>query len=198
MWLYMTDETLSRCGWCTSNILYQQYHDMEWGKPLHDDRKLFELLNLEGAQAGLSWLTILKKREGYRSAFNQFNPEIIAKYNSSTVKSLLNNSSIVRNRLKIEAVIKNAKAFLRIVDKHNSFDSFIWDFVDGAPKFNNWKSHEDIPSQTKTSKIMSKELKREGFSFVGPTICYAYMQSAGLVNDHVESCYLYKGTHGTK
>ncbi len=182
----------TRCGWSTNDPLYIKYHDEEWGVPVHDDRKLFEMLILEGAQAGLSWITILRKRENYRKAFNNFDARKIAKYDSKKVKQLLQNEGIVRNRLKIAAAIRNAKCFLEIQKEFGSFDRYIWQFVNGKPIINNRKSLKDIPPMTKESDAMSKDLKKRGFKFVGSTICYAFMQAVGMVNDHVENCYRYK------
>ena len=173
--------TKNRCRWANTNELFIPYHDNEWGIPLHDDRLLFEMINLEGAQAGLSWLTILKKRQNYRKAFDQFNPNKIAKYTSAKKTSLLKNEGIVRNRLKINATIENAKAVLKIQKEFGSFDSYIWKFVGGKPLKN---------AKGKTiSELMSKELKMRGFRFVGPTICYAFMQAVGMVNDHEKNCF---------
>jgi DNA-3-methyladenine glycosylase I len=185
--------TKSRCSWVPEgNALYVAYHDEEWGVPSHDDRHLFELISLEGAQAGLSWSTILKKREGYRDAFADFDPEKIAEFDDSTVEGLLSNAAIVRNRRKIESVVANAKATAAVNGKFGSLDSYLWQFVDGRPKRNRWRTLEDIPSVSPESQAMSKDLKRRGFRFVGPTVCYAFMQAAGLVNDHVTSCFRYR------
>jgi DNA-3-methyladenine glycosylase I len=178
-----------RCEWCGSDPLYIEYHDHEWGVPVHDDRKLFEMLILEGAQAGLNWLTILKKRENYRKAFANFDAGKIAKYDKAKVAKLLADSGIVRNRLKIAATIQNANAFLKIQDDVGSFDRYIWQFVDGQPKKNFWKTLKEIPPKTAESDAMSKDLRRRGFSFVGSTICYAFMQAVGMVNDHVVTCF---------
>ncbi|TAK53296.1 MAG: DNA-3-methyladenine glycosylase I [Bacteroidetes bacterium] len=183
---------LTRCGWATTDPLYIRYHDEEWGVPVHDDRKLFEMLNLEGAQAGLSWITILKKRENYRKAFDNFHAGKIIKYDAEKVEQLLQNEGIVRNRLKIEAVIQNAKAFLAVQKEVGSFDAYIWQFVGGKQIINKRKSLKDIPAQTPESDVMSKDLKKRGFKFVGSTICYAFMQACGLVNDHVVNCHCYK------
>jgi len=179
----------SRCGWSTSDPIYTEYHDKEWGVPLHDDRKLFEMLVLEGAQAGLSWITILRKRENYRKAFGGFRPERIAKYDKRAVRRLLTDDGIVRNRLKIEATIQNAKAFLRVRKEFGSFDRYIWSFVNGTPVQNSWKSLRHVPPQSLESRAMSNDLRRRGFNFVGPTICYAFMQSSGMVNDHIMTCF---------
>ena len=180
---------LTRCGWSVSDPLYIKYHDEEWGVPVHDDRKLFEMLILEGAQAGLSWSTILKKRENYRKAFDQFNASKIAGYNARKKLELLSNAGIVRNRLKIESTISNAKAFLEIQKEFGSFDSYIWQFVGGKPRTNRRASLKDIPPKTPESDAMSRDLKLHGFRFVGSTICYAFMQAVGMVNDHITPCF---------
>jgi DNA-3-methyladenine glycosylase I len=180
-----------RCSWAKGDE-YIQYHDLEWGVPVHDDRLLFEFLILEGAQAGLSWATILKKRDNYRKAFDQFDPALVAKYGKKKQASLLGNAGIVRNRLKIGSAISNANAFLAVQDEFGSFDDFIWSFVDGKPLQNSWKSLKDIPAHTADSDALSKELKRRGFRFVGSTICYAFMQATGMVNDHLVECFRYK------
>ncbi len=179
----------TRCSWCTSDPLYTQYHDEEWGRPLHDDQKLFELLILEGAQAGLSWFTILKRREGYREAFDHFDAKKIARYDARKKAALMKNPGIIRNRLKIESTVTNAQAFLEVQKEFGTFDKFIWSFVGGKPKRNRWKAGEKLPAQTPEAEAMSKELKKRGFRFVGPTICYAYMQAAGLVDDHMADCF---------
>jgi len=181
-----------RCPWGNSHPLYVAYHDTKWGVPQHDDGKLFEMLLLEGAQAGLSWITILKKWEGYRRAFSGFDPHKIARYDSRKVERLLVNDQIIRNRRKITAAITNARAFLAIQDEIGSFDRYLWQFVDGRPKQNAWKTLAQIPTRTKESDAMSKDLKNRGFKFVGPTICYAHMQAAGLVNDHLVDCFRYR------
>jgi DNA-3-methyladenine glycosylase I len=180
-----------RCPWSTSDPLYIGYHDNEWGVPVHDDRRLFEMLVLDGAQAGLSWITILRKRENYRVAFNNFDAEKVARYGKKDVSRLLKDNGIVRNRLKIESAIKNAKAFLEVQKEFGTFDAYIWQFVGGKTRVNSWKSLKQIPARTKESDAMSKDLKARGFNFVGSTICYAFMQAAGLVNDHITSCYRY-------
>lgn len=171
--------------------LLRIYHDKEWGKPQHDDRVLFELLTLEGAQAGLSWITVLKKREHYRKAFANFIPEKIARYDKRKVASLLRNNGLIRNRLKIGATIKNARVFLSVQKEFGSFDRFIWRYVDNRPKLNRWSSSSRVPSSTRAAELMSKDLKKMGFTFIGPTICYAFMQAAGLVNDHLVNCFLH-------
>jgi DNA-3-methyladenine glycosylase I len=182
-------KTLIRCGWTVSDPLYIQYHDEEWGVPIHDDRKLFEMLILEGAQAGLSWITILKKRENYRKAFDRFNARKIACYDARKKRELLANEGIVRNRLKIDSTISNARAFLAVQKEFGSFDSYIWQFVGGRQRMNRWTSLKEIPPMTPESDAMSKDLKLRGFRFVGSTICYAFMQAVGMVNDHVAPCF---------
>ena len=182
----------SRCSWSATDPLYKKYHDREWGVPLHDDRKLFEFLILEGVQAGLSLLTILKKRQNYRTAFDNFDPYKIAGYDSRKVNELLSNEGIVRNKLKINAAIQNAISFLAVQREFGSFNIYIWPFVGGETKKNKWKTLEEIPAQTPESAAMSADLKKRGFKFVGPTICYAFMQATGLVNDHVVDCFRYK------
>lgn len=178
-----------RCGWSTNDSLYISYHDEEWGVPVHDDRKLFEMLILEGAQAGLSWITVLRKRDNYRKAFNNFDAKKIVKYDEIKVKSLLENEGIIRNRLKIAAAIQNAKCFLEIQKEFGSFDKYIWQFVGGKAIKNKWKTLKEIPAKTTESDAMSKDLKKRGFKFVGSTICYAFMQAVGMVNDHVVECF---------
>ena len=179
----------TRCGWAGDDPLYINYHDTEWGVPLHEDRKLFEFLILEGAQAGLSWITILKKRTNYRKAFQNFDPRKVAEYDSARVKKLLSDPGIVRNKLKIEAAIQNAKAFLAVRKEFGTFDTYIWQFVNGATIRNAWKTLDAIPSKTEESMRMSRDLKKRGFRFVGPTICYAFMQAVGMVNDHTVDCF---------
>ncbi len=178
-----------RCGWVSDDPLYIEYHDREWGVPVFDDQKLFEFLLLEGAQAGLSWITILRKRENYREAFDLFNAEKIARYNDKKILELMNNPGIVRNQLKINAFITNAKAYLEICEEQGSFSDYIWQFVEGVPIVNHWKSLSDVPVSTPISDQMAKTLKKAGFKFVGSTICYAFMQAVGMVNDHIHSCY---------
>ena len=187
----MKAHAVTRCDWCGEDPIYIAYHDTEWGVPVHDDRLLFEFLILEGAQAGLSWLTILKKRDHYRQAYDNFDPVKVARYTASRKNRLLNNAGIVRNRLKIEASIQNARAFLDIQDEYGSFDAFIWQFTDGRSKQNRWRKLAEIPATTPESDAMSKELKRRGFKFVGSTICYAFMQATGMVNDHLVDCHRY-------
>jgi DNA-3-methyladenine glycosylase I len=178
-----------RCAWSGNDPLYQQYHDTEWGIPVHDDRHLFEMLNLEGAQAGLSWITILRKRENYRAAFDHFNAAIIARYDEAKIAELLANPGIVRNKLKVAGVVKNAQAFLQVQKEFGSFDAYLWRFVNGQPLINHRASLSEIPAQTAEAEAMSKDLKKRGFTFVGPTICYAFMQAVGMVNDHTLDCF---------
>lgn len=182
----------TRCGWAGDDPLYVAYHDEEWGVPVHDDRRLFEMLILEGAQAGLSWITVLRRREGYRRAFDGFDPEKIARYGERRKAALLQDEGIIRNRAKIDAAVRNARAFLEI----ESFDRLLWDFVGGVPKQNRWKEMKEVPAETPESKAMSKELRRRGFTFVGPTICYAFMQAVGMVNDHLTGCFRYREVKG--
>ncbi|MUV38377.1 DNA-3-methyladenine glycosylase I [Lentibacillus sp. JNUCC-1] len=184
---------LERCQWAGPDPLYIEYHDHEWGRPHHEDRHLFEMLCLEGAQAGLSWITILKRRDNYRRAFDEFDPKLVSQYDEAKIQSLLKDEGIIRNERKIRSVVKNAQAFLRIQEAYGSFDAYIWQFVGGTPVLNNWPTHEDVPAYTEESTAMSKDLKKRGFSFVGPTICYAYMQATGMVNDHTMNCFLYHG-----
>jgi DNA-3-methyladenine glycosylase I len=179
---------MNRCPWAKTD-LYVRYHDNEWGVPVHNDRLLFEFLILEGAQAGLSWETILKKRQSYRDAFDNFHAAIVARYGLKKRKSLLADAGIIRNRLKIEAAIENAKAFLAVQDKIGTFDEYIWEFVGHEPKQNSWKSIKEVPAKTPESDAMSKDLKGRGFTFVGSTICYAFMQAVGMVNDHLVDCF---------
>lgn len=186
-----------RCAWAGSDPLYRRYHDEEWGRPVHDDRRHFEMLCLEGAQAGLSWITILRKRDHYRAAFDQFDPVKVAGYDEAKVAELLANPGIVRNRLKVNAFIRNARAFLRVQAEFGSFDAYIWRFVAGAPIVNHWHSLAEIPAQTPAAQAMSKDLQQRDFTFVGPTICYAYMQACGLVNDHVVDCFCHAAASGT-
>ncbi len=182
-----------RCQWVpVDNPLYVKYHDEEWGVPIHDDRLLFEFLVLEGMQAGLSWLTILRKRENFRTAFDHFDPREIALYNEKKIEELMQNSGIIRNRLKIAAAVQNAKAFLEVQAEFGSFDNFIWQFVEGKPIVNQWKTLKELPAKTPVSDTISKELKKRGFKFVGSTIIYAHMQATGMVNDHTVVCFRYK------
>lgn len=182
---------IKRCAWAKTDLSIL-YHDEEWGVPVHDDRVMFEFLTLEGAQAGLSWETVLKKRENYRAAFNNFDPAKIAKYDQRRLAKLLNNPGIIRNRLKLTSTIENAKCFLRIQKEFGSFDSFIWQFVGGVPRQNKWRSPSQVPASTVESDLMSRTLKQRGFKFVGSTICYAFMQAVGMVNDHAVDCFRYK------
>jgi DNA-3-methyladenine glycosylase I len=179
---------MPRCPWCEGSDLYRDYHDTEWGVPLHDDRALFELLILEGAQAGLSWATILKKREGYRRAFDGFDPALIAAYGADKVAALLADAGIVRNRAKVAATIQNARALLAITANGGSFDGYLWALVDGAPIQNHWAALAEVPARTAQSDALSRALQKAGFKFVGSTICYAFMQAAGMVNDHLTGC----------
>jgi DNA-3-methyladenine glycosylase I len=182
---------ITRCEWSDGGPLYIAYHDTEWGLPVHDDHRLFEMLVLEGAQAGLSWLTVLKKRENYRAAFDGFDPVKVAAYDDARVAELLANPGIIRNRLKIRATIKNAQAFLAVQQEFGSFDAYMWQFVGGKPKRNGWRSMSELPARTPESDVMSKDLIKRGFTFVGSTICYAHMQAVGMVNDHVVTCFRY-------
>ena len=182
----------TRCGWAGNDPLYIAYHDEEWGVPVHDDRKLFEFILLEGAQAGLSWITILRKREAYRAAFAGFDPAKVARFDARKVRSLLADASIVRNRAKVASAIGNAAAFLEVQEEFGSFDAYIWRFVDGRPKRNVWKSLRQIPVDTKESRAMSQDLRARGFRFVGPTICYSHMQATGMVNDHILDCFRHR------
>ncbi len=184
-----------RCQWCSSDELYQQYHDQEWGVPVYDDRELFEMLNLEGAQAGLSWITVLKKRAHYRKVFDGFNPEKIAKYDQAKREELLADAGIIRNKLKVNAFIVNAQLYLDMQadEASPSFSEYLWSFVDGKPMVNARKTLADVPATTVESDAMSKSLKKKGFKFVGSTICYAFMQAAGMVNDHTIDCTYYSG-----
>lgn len=184
--------TLQRCNWATRDPLYIDYHDKEWGVPVHDDTILFEFLILEGFQAGLSWITILKKRSHFRKAFDKFNVKKIALYDKMKVKELMNNSLIVRNTLKINAAVQSAKAFMDLQNEFGSFDNYIWQFTGGTTKQNSWQSLKQVPATTPESDLMSKDLKRRGFKFVGSTICYSFMQAVGIVNDHISGCFRFK------
>ena len=191
----MTERRINRCTWVgRDNPLMLEYHDCEWGVPAHDDRKHFEFLVLEAAQAGLSWSIVLKKREGYRRAFSQFDPRKVARYTQTRIQKLTADPSIIRNRLKIEAAVRNARAFLAIQDEFGSFDAYCWQFVDGRPRRNRWKAMKEIPATSRESDAFSKDLKRRGFSFVGSTIIYAHMQAVGMVNDHLVGCFRYRDT----
>ncbi len=181
-----------RCGWAESGPLEADYHDTEWGVPLHDDRRLFELLVLEGAQAGLSWSTILRKREAYRKAFVGFDPVKVARFDARRMRALMTDEGIVRNRLKIESAVRNARAFLELQEASGSFDAYVWGFVDGRPVRNTWKTAARVPASTPVSDALSKDLKQRGFNFVGATICYAFMQAVGMVNDHTVDCFRWK------
>ena len=183
---------MKRCPWGTNDPVYIKYHDEEWGVPVHDDQKLFEFLILEGAQAGLSWVTILKRRQGYLKAFSNFNANKVAKYNQKQVEKLLKDESIIRNRLKINSAVNNAKQFLKVQEEFGTFDKYIWSFVDHKPIKNKFKKLSDLPATTLISETMSKDLKKRGFNFVGPTICYALMQATGMVNDHTSGCFRYQ------
>lgn len=181
-----------RCYWCGDDPLYQNYHDHEWGLPLHDDRRLFEFLVLEGMQAGLSWITILRKREAFRAAFANFDPQHVASFGRADVERLMANTGVIRNRLKIEAAIHNARAFLTIQEHHGSFDAWSWEFVEGSPIVNHWHTPEEIPVYTPLAERFSRSLKQAGFKFVGPTVVYSHMQATGMVNDHLVSCYRHR------
>ncbi|HXJ09322.1 MAG TPA: DNA-3-methyladenine glycosylase I [Burkholderiales bacterium] len=182
----------ARCAWAGTDPLYVEYHDREWGVPVHDDRKLFEFLILEGAQAGLSWITILRKRENYRKAFAGFDPGKVSRFSKEKIQSLLRNPGIIRNKLKVESAVTNAQAFLAVQKEFGSFDKYMWQFVGGKPMLNRRKSMAQIPASTPESDAMSADLKKRGFRFVGSTICYAHMQAVGMVNDHVKTCFRYK------
>ena len=183
---------MKRCGWVGTNPLMMNYHDSEWGLPVHDDRQHFEFLVLEAAQAGLSWSIVLNKREGYRRAFSDFDPEKVARYTGKRIEKLILDPGIIRNRMKIEAAIKNARQFLKVQEDFGSFDAYCWKFVDGRPKVNRWKTMRQIPATSPESDAFSKDLKRRGFSFVGPTVIYAHMQAVGMVNDHLVDCFRYR------
>ncbi len=180
---------MQRCAWVTDDEIYKKYHDEEWGRPVHDDRKLFEFLVLEGAQAGLSWLTVLKKREHYKKVFDGFNPEKVANYDDKKIQALLNDTGIIRNKLKMNSAVRNAKVFLKIQQEFGSFDAYIWGFVDGQPILNHFKTIEEVPAKTALSDRISKDLQKRGMNFVGSTIVYAYMQAIGMVNDHTLDCF---------
>ena len=184
-------KNISRCSWCGANELYVRYHDEEWGVPVRDDRKLFEFIVLEGAQAGLSWLTILRRRENYRAAFADFNVLKVAGFGDSDVVRLLGDSGIIRNKAKIQSTIKNAKAFLDVAEEFGSFAGYLWNFVDDRPIVNSWTELSQVPSVTPLAEKISKDMKKRGFSFFGPTVCYAHMQATGMVNDHLTSCFRY-------
>jgi DNA-3-methyladenine glycosylase I len=186
----------SRCEWGREPEIYRSYHDLEWGVPVHDDRLLFEMLNLEGAQAGLNWYLILQKRQNYRLLFDNFDAEKIAAYTDEKIQSLLQDARIVRNRLKIQAVVTNARAFLEVQNEFGSFDRYVWQFVGGKPVTNQWRTMAEVPASTPVSDAMSKDLKKSSFKFVGTTICYAFMQAVGMVNDHTVDCFRYKEIRG--
>ena len=188
----MMVSSVNRCSWSGEDPLYIDYHDKEWGLPLHEDQRLFEMLILEGAQAGLSWSTILRKRESYRQAFDGFDPAKVAGYDETKIQELLANPGIVRNRLKVHAAVGNARAFLRVQQEFGSFNDYLWAFVDGQPLVNRWRALSEIPAETAESKTLSKDLKARGFKFVGPTIMYAFMQAVGMVNDHLVDCFRYE------
>ena len=183
---------IERCPWTTNNELMIKYHDTEWGVPVYDDIKLFEFITLDAFQAGLSWSIVLKKREAFREAFSNFNPEIVSRFDDKKVEELINNPAIIRNKLKIKATVENAKSFLKVQKEYGSFSNFIWKYVDGKPIVNKWMDIKEIPPRTELSDKMSKDLKKIGFKFVGSTICYAFMQAAGLVNDHLVNCFRYE------
>jgi DNA-3-methyladenine glycosylase I len=192
----MPSRALPRCSWVNlDDPLYVAYHDEEWGVPLHDDRRLFEMLILEGAQAGLSWITVLRRRESYRRAFDHFDPVKIARYGDARVAKLLADPGIIRNRAKVAATVQNARAYLQVVEATGSFDYFLWGLVGGKPRINQWRSLKEVPAETEGSKAMSKELRRRGFTFVGPTICYAFMQAVGMVDDHTVDCFKRRAAH---
>jgi len=188
----MAGSETNRCWWCGDDELYRQYHDDEWGVPVHDERLLFEFLCLEGAQAGLSWITILRKRENYRRVFDNFDADKIARYGETKIADLLEDAGIVRNRLKVNGFVKNARAYLELREQGSTLDQYLWDFVDAKPLQNNWKKSAQVPANTGVSDAMSKDLKKRGFTFVGSTICYAFMQAAGLVNDHTVDCFRHR------
>ncbi|RLE15629.1 MAG: DNA-3-methyladenine glycosylase I [Acidobacteria bacterium] len=186
------DDAQKRCNWCGDDPLYVKYHDEEWGVPVHDDRKHFEFLVLEGAQAGLSWITILRRREGFRKAFAEFDPAKVADFDEAQIAKLLQDEGIIRNQQKVRSAVKNARAFLKVQEEFSSFGSYIWSFVKGRPIINRFEKDSDIPAKTPLSEKISKDLKGRGFSFVGPTIIYAHMQAIGMVNDHLVSCFRHK------
>jgi DNA-3-methyladenine glycosylase I len=189
-------KSIRRCPWPGNDPLYIRYHDTEWGTPLHDDRMLFEFIVLEGAQAGLAWITVLKKRDNYRERFDQFDPQKIARYERTRIEDLMADTGIIRNRGKIEATVQNARAFLALQEQYGSFDAYIWRFVEGRPLTNHWQTMAEVPAKTPISEAMSKDLKQNGFKFVGPTICYAFMQAVGMVNDHLIDCFRHRELSG--
>lgn len=182
---------MHRCSWVTEDPLYITYHDEEWGRSVYDDQHLFEMLSLEGAQAGLSWLTILKRRENYRNAFDNFDPVIVQSYDEAKVQELLQNAGIIRNKLKVRSVISNAKAFVQVQQEFGSFHTYLWQFVNNEPLLNDWESNAEVPASTKESEVLSKDFKKRGFKFVGPVICYAFMQAVGMINNHEKKCFLH-------
>ncbi len=190
------DQSIIRCTWAGDDPLYRDYHDREWGVPVHDDRLLFEFLTLEGAQAGLSWITILRKRDNYRQAFAEFNPEVVARFDEARIAELLANPGIVRNRLKVRSTVANARAFLAVQEEFGSFAAYQWRFVDGQPIQNHWRTVAEVPPSTPLSDTMSRDLKQRGFRFVGTTICYAHMQAVGMVNDHTVDCFRWRDLAG--
>ncbi len=187
---------VKRCAWVNDEEIYKEYHDQEWGIPVCDDQKLFEMLILEGAQAGLSWITILKRRENYREAFDEFDVEKVASYDEDKVQQLLSNEGIIRNKLKVRGTVQNAKAFLTIQKEFGSFSSYIWAFTEGTPIINNWQSTDEVPAETELSKKISKDMKKRGFTFVGPVIMYSFMQAVGMVNDHTKDCFRHPTNQG--
>ena len=193
----LPEDSLVRCDWATTE-LSTAYHDAEWGVPCHDDRTLFEFLILEGAQAGLSWETILRKRRHYRRAFSGFDPDAVARYDENKQKELLKDAGLVRNRLKISAAVTNAQAFVRVREEHGTFDRYVWRFVGGQPRTNEWRVQEDVPARASESEAMSRDLRRRGFRFVGPTICYAFMQAVGMVDDHLVQCFRHRAVAGVE
>ena len=191
-----TTDNINRCEWCGSDPLYQKYHDEEWGVPVFDDKTLFEFLTLEGAQAGLSWITVLKKRDNYRKAFSDFDPAKIARYSEQRILKLKENEGIIRNNLKIRSTVSNAQNYFKLCEEKGSLSNYLWDFVDGKPIQNKWRSLKSLPATTPLSDTISKDLKKRGFKFVGSTIMYAYMQAVGMVNDHTVNCHRYKACGG--
>lgn len=191
-----TTNNIKRCEWCGNDPLYQKYHDEEWGVPVFDDKTLFEFLTLEGAQAGLSWITVLKKRENYRKAFNDFDPAKIARYSEKRIIKLKENEGIIRNDLKIRSTVSNAQNYFALCEEKGSLSDYLWDFVDGTPVQNKWRSLKEIPTSTSISDALSKDLKKRGFKFIGKTIMYAYMQAVGMVNDHTVHCHRFKACGG--
>ena len=187
---------MERCEWVSDEEIYKSYHDNEWGIPVYDDQKLFEMLILEGAQAGLSWITILKRRENYREAFDHFHVNKVARYDENNIQELLTNEGIIRNKLKVRGTVKNARAFIEVQKEFGSFSSYIWGFIDGDPIVNHWQSIDKVPAETELSKKVSKDLKKRGFTFVGPVIIYSFMQAVGMVNDHTTNCFRHPDFQG--